>query len=356
MKNYFNYFRSLIISVLFIFTSCEDEDIEPLKSDMTEIIEYKILGQEADIQLNNNTSILITFPSDVTTADNLSAKFVLSEGAVATVNNALQESGITENNFEIPFIYKITAEDNETTNNWKVSSINNNYTTSWGLGGFQKSTVSNNKDYEWYIDQAYTGTSSFENCGPTSTTMAAKWSDSGFSYDTEYARSCYRPNGGWWYTSDIHSYLTDNGISHRFITLSDSPGEGTFQLLKEQIDDGKIAILCVDMYYITKESNTQVHVDKFYNTNTTGWGHFIVAKGYKIVDGQNFLEIYDPYGNSKTYSDNTPKGKNRYYRSEDIYKATSNWWNNAIIVSEKNKGFKNGKFIESNKIKHMWGR
>lgn len=115
----------------------------------------------------------------------------------------------------------------------------------WGLGLNLQSSASNNRNYEWYYDQLNTGTFANSNCGPTSVTMAIKWFNPSFALSPVDARKYYRPNGAGWFTSDIINYLNDKGVYNKTITLDNT------DRLREQIDLGNIAILCLDMYYIT---------------------------------------------------------------------------------------------------------
>jgi hypothetical protein len=193
------------------------------------------------------------------------------------------------------------------------------------------------------------------NCGPTSTTMAAKWSDQTFSKTPSDARAAYRSGGGWWYTGDIDNYLKDNNIQHYFNNLGNSE-TGTGQVIKSKIDGGNIVILCLDMYYIAAESNNMQRIDRFYYVNATGWGHFIVVKGYKIVDDQIWFEVYDPYSFGVRYTDGTIKGKNRYYRSRDIFNATSIWWNYTIVIAPKGTTKSIPKGLDPASVPSQWGR
>src|SRR5258706_13919784 len=198
----------------------------------------------------------------------------------------------------------------------------------YGLGQQLNGGVSNNTSYEWYFDQMNSGTYSLVNCGPTSVTMAIKWTDQSFTKTPENARQAYRSNGGWWYTNDIINYLGDYSVNNYTITLTD------INLLKDKIDKGDIVILCLDMYYVDAASSNTLHVNKFYAANTVGWGHFIVIKGYKEVDSQTFFEAYDPYSFGRTYTDYSLKGKDRYYKASNLDAATNHWWNYAIVVTK----------------------
>ena len=248
-KNYI-----LIVFLLFGFLySCEKDDIEDedyiVKPEIAGIISLDILGYDVVTQIDEyNQFVLVEFPFEVNNVNNVVAEFELSEGASATINGVPQISGITENNYNQCLIYSVKSEDGKVTKDWEVYGTNNSYSVLWGLGQFETESLSQNKTYSWYIDQGNTGTFSSINCGPTSTTMAAKWSDQSFTKTPEDARAAYRPEGGWWYTSDIDSYLSDNSIPHSIIDLSVYENE-TRQIIKDEIDAGNILILCLDVLH-----------------------------------------------------------------------------------------------------------
>jgi hypothetical protein len=200
----------------------------------------------------------------------------------------------------------------------------------YGWGTSVTSEHSNNVAYDWYVDQAYTGAYSSINCGPACVTMAIQWALPGFTKTTEEARNYYLPSlNGWWFTTDIVNYLGLHNIPNKYIALPNAGG------LKTALDAGSIAILCLDMYYIRYRTYEQLPVDKFYVANTVGWGHFIVVKGYKTVNGQELLEVYDPSSSGKRYAQNNAlMGIDRLYRTEDILQSAAIWWPNAIVVSK----------------------
>ena len=339
----------IILTYLGAICSCR-------KSDEAEIQVYEIVGQQSTVEINGVTrSIDIFFPETFHDADLLAANFILSDGAVAKVNGVIQVSGQTKNNYKLAFSYQVEAENKGNTLSWKINAANNSNTLPWGLGRFLESKRSNDRNYEWYTDQANTGVHSSNNCGPTSTTMAAKWSDLAFTKTSADARAAYRQDGGWWYTADIDKYLIDNSIPHYFTNLS-STVTGTQQAISSVLDNGFIVILCLDMYYIRSETSSNERVDKFYATNSTGWGHFIVVKGYREVDGRLYFEVYDPYCFGKVYSDGVLKGRNRYYRPSDIFDATSKWWNFAIVITPKGSEKSIMTVLDPSKIPSQWGR
>jgi hypothetical protein len=339
-----------LLIIVMLFISCSRENYE------AEFLSYDIIGEQDDTEIDRlNRTINIRFPEEVLSADNLTAEFTLSDGAMAFVDDLIQVSGQSVNDYEYPFIISVISENEENEIDWSIISTNNSFSNAWGLGGFQLSVSANNKTYDWYIDQFGTGQYSLNNCGPASTTMAGKWSFPAFSKTTADARAAYRPEGGWWYTPDINNYLTDNNIPHSTIGLGSS-ASSTEQIITAKIDEGYIMILCLDMFYIRNETKPDWRVDRFYNAPSAGWGHFIVVKGYRIIDDQLYFEIYDPYCNGKIYSDGALKGKDRYYRNEDIFTATSIWWNYAIVISEYGgkKSIIDG--LDPATIPSMWGR
>ena len=223
-------------------------------------------------------------------------------------------------------------------------------TRSIGLGKTLGQEKDNAVPYGWYFDQNNTGSFSLINCGPTSVTMAVKWAQEDFAGTPQDARNTYRADGGWWYTYDIISYLQDYDVNNWTANLSN------MNVVRNEIDNGNIAILCLDMYYVKEATTTTFHVDKFYKTDGPEWGHFIIVKGYKIVDGNTFFEVYDPYSMGNKYDDGAYKGLNRYYRSDDLASATGKWWPFVIFVSKAPAPPGARKSVSNAKIFHKPGR
>lgn len=196
-----------------------------------------------------------------------------------------------------------------------------------GLGSILTAKTRNNIDREWYIDQGNTGVHSSINCGPASVVMAIKWADSTFTGTAEEARNTFRAEGGWWYTSDMSAYLDRHNIPNFTAHLPDA------NALKEEIRSGNIVILCLDVFFIRRHiGHAEWRTNRFFEAFLNA-GHFIVVKGYKVVDGITWFEVYDPWSMGLTYADGTLKGRGRYYRGEDIMQATNVWWQFMIVVS-----------------------
>lgn len=262
--------------------------------------------------------------------DPLSFKWSASDPSVVFENSAAVESffkiaeGANEKKVDVTLTVSDGRFESEKTRTIDVPAYS--FIRSAGLGKTLANEKSNDVPFDWYIDQSNTGTHSLLNCGPASVTMAIKWFDKNFTGTAEDARNVYHPSGGWWYTNDIIAYLNKYNVNNRTISLDE------ISHLKSEVDAGNIVILCLDMYYVKFHTDPEYHVNKFYETNGAGWGHFIVVKGYKEIDGQVFYETYDPYSFSRSYSSGGLKGKNRYYSSADLNAATNIWWDYAIVV------------------------
>ena len=335
MKAYSSYFKSFLFTGILLlgFEACSKKDLT-VPSSATDFQKYSLfVDQNKGVLDESKHWIVVRVPDSIVSGNQLIADFTISSGASSTVNGILQQSGITKNDFEQDLNYTITAADQHTNQIWTVQATNNDYSIPWGLGHFINHSYSEDRTYNWYIDQATSGAYALLNCGPTSVTMAIKWADSTFTKTAEDARQTYETGGGWWFTNDIDDYLSNYSIPHAIIGLSDN-SDSTQAILTHQLDHSQIIILCLDMNYVRASSDPGFRVDKFYPT-TPGWGHFIVLKGYQKVDGELFFEAYDPYSFGLENADNTLKGMNRFYRYEDLASACLPWWNFAFIIARK---------------------
>jgi hypothetical protein len=327
----------LIVLSIFCFISCsEDELVKPPPV------------PSISFQEGLDRVILNGFQS---TGTNLTYHWTASTGV--TIQNAFQSSAY----FKFPpnagsTIVTLTVNDGkkEASSQQDISFPALTQSRAFGLGKELTAEHDNTVPYEWYFDQSLTGPASSVNCGPTCVTMATKWFNESFTGTPLDARNTYPMGGGWWYTNNIINYLNGKNVTNWTVPLSN------MNIVKDEIDEGNLVILCLDMYYVSNGSSPDYRVDKFYNTNGTGWGHFIIVKGYKIVDNKLFFEIYDPYSFGNKYEDQTLKGKNRYYRSNDLDAATGIWWDYAIVISKGLAGSGRTKGVDVNNIVHMPGR
>jgi hypothetical protein len=277
--------------------------------------------------------ISVRVPDSVLSGKDLVASFTITHGASMEIDGLNQQSGLSKNDFENDLHYTLISADQHNRQDWTVQASNNDYSVSWGLGHFISSSATNERSYNWYIDQSTSGNFAGINCGPASVTMAIKWADPDFTKTALDARMSYEVSGGWWFTNDIDAYLNDNHITHAIVALT-GHADSTSTILKRQLDNQQIIILCLDMNHVRAVAEADFRIDKFYST-TPDWGHFIVLKGYKFVDGELFFEAYDPFSFGLMNNDNTLKGMNRCYRYEDLAAASLTWWNYAFVIAKK---------------------
>jgi len=289
-------------------------------------------------------TVTITMP-DGADLHNVKASFLLADQVNATTNNTSISSGA---GIDLSQPLTITVTSADKTRSTTFTLVLQTELQYFGISGNISAQKSQNKDYSFYIDQFDGSTWQAINCGPTVTTMAIKWADPSFSKKPVDARNEILPSGGWWYTSHVQQYLTENGISSKIDTLADV--EAT---VKQTIDDGNLMILCLDMFSVPQNPLTYQHTQKFYYTNAAGWGHFLLVKGYKKTNNSFYLEIYDPYSGGATYptvETSQLMGKDRYYISNSIKTATNIWWPYTIIVAPKGKVLKSAGHLKVDAI------
>ena len=333
MKNKF-YFLIASIGLLQVL-SCKKEaqpgqTQQKVQSLENGLVNFSINGQliAAAIDTTLNT-ILVTIPDSVN-EQKLTANFTLAAQVTASINSSVVSNSFVYD-FSNPVSFTVTSADKKRSTTFKVTvQTELQY---FGLSGNFVAAKSLNKNYNFYLDQFDGSVFQAINCGPTVSTMAIKWADPAFAETPVYARSQRESQGGWWTTTDVQAYLHDNGISSITDTISNIDS-----LVKTSIDNNNVVILCLDMYYVPLSSADNQHINKFYQANTLGWGHFLLVKGYKQLQYTFYLEIYDPYSQGETYTTldvGQLKGKNRYYLDYDISTATQKWWPYAIIASQK---------------------
>lgn len=215
----------------------------------------------------------------------------------------------------------------ETTTESYIDTIKSSL-SEWGLGQTFISYVGNNRDYEWYFDQALTGLHSDVNCGPSSVAMAALWANKDTSATAEAARKAFRPSGGWWYSDDINNALDLFAVDYEVTGLD------TLYDLRAIIDSGSIAIVNNSMSYIPQNDNENEHVNRFYSFDS---GHYFIVKGYLLVDDKTYFEVYDPNNWGDVYADETPKGKDRYFEATALMDSIENWYPYAVVIHDTTK-------------------
>ena len=345
----------LALALLFTLAACKKDH----PSLAPKLVDISVEGQTAkkSIESTSTFSFLIDGNTDLT---KVPTHFTLNQGNKAFINDAeISDGGVID--FSQPRTLKIVS-----------GGASVNYTIDvekewpyFGLAGEVTASKSLNKDYDFYFDQFDGSTLQAINCGPTVTTMAIKWVDKSYTGTPLGARTDIFEGGGWWYTSDISTYLDQHGVGNSTIKITDFDA-----LIKSNIDNNKLVILCLDMYsFVDYNSNTYQHTEKFYQTLTTDWGHFLLVKGYKQTSTGLYLEIYDPYSNHRVYEDDfsqqifglqQSKGKDRYYSSSTIAQSAMKWWGYVIVVAPKGQtvttAVTGGRLVQPSQIPAARGR
>lgn len=183
-----------------------------------------------------------------------------------------------------------------------------------------KAEVSNNRDYDWYYDQAHTGKCSDGNCGPTSLSMILKWLNKDSTATGESLRNEIPNNGDWWTTNIFDDYFKN----HSEIKVKDALYTGP-EMITDMLNDGNIVLVCIKMGEIAQNKTPdESNIGRFYDFDG---GHFLLIKGYKIIDGKLYYEVYDPNNWDSKYSQTgEPMGKDRLYPAEEMARAITTWW------------------------------
>ena len=318
--------KKLAYLVLFLSFSCKEKEVAP-----DTFLSFSADGKAAVIN-NEEPSIALKLGEDAVW-NSLKVDFTLSNNAVLEIGGSPVSPGSTVDFSQVSQLVLKSADGRTRAYSLKKTSVFEEF----GMGNIQERFRSLNRSYSFYIDQYGTGTHQYINCGPTVVTMALKWSDSTFNQTATAARNTIRPEGGWWYTNDIYDYLRRYGVTGAYYPLPFGLSLAQYETkLAEIIDSGHLAILCLDMFYVRENTLPTQRTNRFYSANSVGWGHFILVKGYRVIDGKMWLEIHDPYSIDKKYAEGQLKGDRRYYDPVDIKKATDVWWQYAIVVPRKN--------------------
>ncbi|MBQ4444881.1 MAG: hypothetical protein IJL29_09570 [Prevotella sp.] len=328
---------SRLLFFLFVgtmFVACSDDADNELSQETNFLSfsfkEYNVQGQ---IDIDTKT-IYIKLPAEVTDASQLTPEFTVSDGAIASINRLEQISGTTTMDFNEKVLYTVSDPTYTVTSRWRVIATNNDYTASYGLGNFLSESWSNEGKCNFYYTQQNTGEFSSRNCGPACATMVMKWYDPTYSGRVEDARN-YAPgsciDGGVdWYPRDIFNFLYDNGAEN--IYWWDFSYYYYYEFVDEIIRllrQGDLCVVCIN----NADIREQTAVSKGYHTHRYypgGNGHFLVIKGYCVVNGRVWFKVHDPWSTGETYADGKLLGEDRYYDAYDVAYCTD--WNIWTIV------------------------
>jgi hypothetical protein len=314
---------------VFVLFSCEKKDeLNPGPEFVS--FDFGIVGELFPSLKNQNTrTIQVIMPQESSFTD-LRTYLNLPEETKAYLNDTPLNTGETLISYANPVVLGLRPQGSVMLQKWTIHVGRESQV--YGLGFKQDHAKSVNIDRNFYADQFNTGKYSSNNCGPAVAAMASRWADSTFSQSVDDLRNSLKPDGSPWSTSDMMSHLQSRSIHASIVYLGEIEG-----LVKKQIDEGRALILCLDMYYVQQNTDRIQKRGKFYSNRSRGKGHFILVKGYRVVDQVFYLEVYDPNAAGRTYLLNgEPLGKDRYYAAQEIKQATENWWKYAIVLYPKN--------------------
>lgn len=202
---------------------------------------------------------------------------------------------------------------------------NSSSLANYGFKGDIVKWVSNERPYDWYIDQGATGPYGNVNCAPSVATMSIMWANPYFKRTVEDARKEFNPNGQPWSNTMITDYLNEYKVYNYTMNIYDLNRQ-----LKDLINLQNIVILIINPRYIATDYSSKSHVGTFYSDSVS---HCILIKGYVQTASNLYFETYDPYSMGRTTDDGMLKGKNRYYDSKELYNAVTNYWDHLICVT-----------------------
>lgn len=328
MKRYTWKAIGLLLAVLFLF-SCEKEDeLNPSPEFLA--FDFGIVGELFPSLKNQNTRTIQVIMPQESSFTNLRTHLNLPEETMAYLNGTPLNNGETLASYLEPLVLSLRTYGEENEQKWSIKLVRESEV--YGLGFKQDHAKSVNIGRNFYVDQFNSGKYASNNCGPAVAAMASRWADSTFSQSVADLRNSLKPDGSSWSTSDLMSHLQSRAIDVSMVYFAQVE-----TVVKKQIDEGHALILCLDMYYVQQNTDRIQKRGKFYSNLSRGKGHFILVKGYRVVDGVFYLEVYDPNSAGRTYLLNgEPLGKDRYYAAQEIKQATENWWKYAIVLYRKN--------------------
>ena len=306
-------------------------------SSTTKLPEYKNLDERKDIDNLKQWKIKFNKKIKNTESNQNQFKVIDSKGNFVSTKVLIDDSSVTivpwDKGYNYEENYKLIIGDNiESDDGIKITYTSTMpftikaKTDSLGLGKTETEYVTNDKSYEWYINQDNTGKYSNVNSGPAAAAMAIKWTSSSLNKSIEDIRNTSENNGAAWDISTITSYLKSSNINY---SSCDDISEDS---LKNQLKNGNILIANLNPQYINYNSSSESKIGRFHVVE--GNTYTVVIKGYKVIDGTTYFEIYDSFNNNLNYLDGSPKGKNNYYCASEVLNSLTSENIHPIVINK----------------------
>lgn len=326
--------KKILINLLLIcymggtLMMCNNND--KVLSGEAELKEISLEGMTGTAMMDRqNQTVLLRVAENTTDLSTVKLNFTLSEGARAVLEGEKNMISGGTVNLSRPIMFTVIAPDGSRTH-WTVAVTNNDYSVSYGLGYMiteSKSLQSaRGVEYSPYINQNEFTPAPNNNCGPSCAAMAVNWGHTRAKMTAEMARS-FNVSVERWSPTNCKDCINTYGGQQVFAERTQLPFSNTDEklvelytaFLKETIDAGRLVITVVDNGENTYNTNPEQHTHRFYQSSDS---HMLVYKGYKVVDGVTWIEVYDPAGrdDDAKYADGSWKGENRYYLASDLAK------------------------------------
>ena len=111
----------VFISLLFISTFC----VEPIlpEGEDAEFTHFEFVNMVGDTKIDRNKRTIVSQISDIADVENLIPTFVLTHGATAYIEDVVQKSGVSENDFSQIVNYKIVSGNRKNITYWEVAIV-----------------------------------------------------------------------------------------------------------------------------------------------------------------------------------------------------------------------------------------
>lgn len=317
------------------------ENQNPSTGDKTpsKVPEYKNFDQRKNIDTLKQWKIKFNRKIKDTESNKNEFKVIDSKGNFISTKILIEDYSVTvipwSTSYNYEETYKLIIGDNiESADGIKIKYTSTlpfsvkSKVNSLGLGEKETESVNNDRNYDWYIGQNDTGKYLNVNSGPAAVAMAIKWTTPLLDKSIADIRDAYENSGSAWSISNIVSCLKDSNINY---SSCDTISEDS---LKKQLKDGNILIANLNPQYINYNNSSESKVGRFHAVD--GNTYTVIIKGYRVVDGKNYFEIYDPFNINSNYSDGSPKGKNNYYPANEILNSLTAENVHPIVISKSN--------------------
>lgn len=321
--------------VAFSFAACSDDEEGLASSTLLNDISIEGIECRQNVDEEKQT-VLLTLPSNVSDASDVTVSFDVSEDAKVLVNDYYEAvDGKATMDLNRPAKFTIVAPNGDRAH-WTIAATNNDYTIDYGLGYMLTESNSlqparQEEGFSPYRNQYENTPGPNNNCGPACAAMGFNWGHTSRTLTPEQARSFDTANAQWTARTVCNCIDMYGGVGGvrvvgaemtalPFSYTEENVPEKYTKFLKETIDAGRLVITVVNNADNTYNPNPEQHTHRFYQSTAN---HILVYKGYRVVDGITWIEVYDPAGSGDTakYADGSWKGENRYYLATDLAKA-----------------------------------